>query len=98
VITLAAALAISSGVMLIAVLSRVVVLMRHLSGSLASVHLVLRSVALQTEPVEGYVDGISENVASIEVAVRDLLNFVLSSVGPAAHRATASRPTTVGGG
>src|SRR5664279_5519727 len=93
---LAAVLAITSGVMLITVLIRVVALMRHLSGSLTSVDLVLRSVALQTEPVEGFVDGISENVSSIEVAIRDLLSFAGSTPGPAAHRAAQFGPATSG--
>jgi hypothetical protein len=84
---LAAVLAIASGVLLIGFLIRVVLLMRHLSGSLTSVNLVLRAVAVQTEPVGGFVDGIGENVASIEVAIRDLITLVESPAARAAHRA-----------
>jgi hypothetical protein len=68
----AIAASIFTGVLLIFYLVRVVGLMRRIATSLATVRLLLRTVANQTEGVPDFVAGIQVNVESLGDAVDQL--------------------------
>lgn len=70
--TLAIILSISTGLMLIYCLVRVVKVLRNVAANLANVRLLLLTVAAQTQPVAGYVDGIQNNVNTLDQSVTDL--------------------------
>ena len=65
-------LSISTGLMLIYYLVRIIRLMRNIGATLSNVRLLLLTVAFQTKPVSEYVDGIQNNVSTLDQSVRDL--------------------------
>jgi uncharacterized protein YoxC len=71
-ICLGIAAAIGTGVLLIVYLVRIIAVMRKIATTLATVRLLLRSVARQTEDVPGYVAGIHDNVETLDDAVNQL--------------------------
>jgi hypothetical protein len=71
-IALAIAASIATGLLLIFYLVRIVGVMRKIATTLATVRLLLRSVANQTEDVPAFVNGIGSNVESLDDAVDEL--------------------------
>lgn len=68
----AIAASITTGLLLIYFLARIITVMRGISTALSTVRLLLKTVAQQTEDVPGYVVGIHDNVASLNSAVDQL--------------------------
>jgi hypothetical protein len=71
-IVLAIAAGIATGLLLIFYLVRIVDVMRKIATTLATVRILLRSVASQTEDVPNFVNGIRGNVATLDDAVDEL--------------------------
>ena len=70
--SVAAALALLAGVVLLGGLVWIVIVMRRISHRLATIRLLLRAIGLRTEPVAGFVANIGANVAAIRHGVSDL--------------------------
>lgn len=80
---LAIALGLVAGATLVGGLVWTIVLLRRITGHLATIHPVLRQVAERTDPVGEYVAGIGTNVRSLAEAVAQALDQVRTRVpGP----------------
>jgi hypothetical protein len=71
-IVVAITASIATGLLLIFYLVRVIDVMRKIATTLATVRILLRSVASQTEDVPTFVNGIRSNVETLDDAVDEL--------------------------